>query len=239
MERAFSAHLALFLILVVLAAFTGILIYLGRLKRPTILDVCQFLKPVDGALVLELSRSVGPHWNPTRWHYGELREQLLEIRRCFAALLFDLRLMIAWLNSELHMDLVEKPWEKDWTDDPPTEEERLATQQALEKFIAVKRELLADACALQRFVLRRQLVVYFWLAFRSHWFLPLPMPNLSKLAAPHRRAGRLGKSLPFLYLQMAYAAVAAGKLYDTEGALDGAQACFEQAFMNFKGPQPA
>src|SRR5436309_14989524 len=98
MERAFSAHLALFLILVVLAAFTGILIYLGRLKRPTVLDVCRFLKPVDAELVLELSGSAGSNRNPTRWHYGEFREQRWATGRCFATLLFDLRSIVACRN---------------------------------------------------------------------------------------------------------------------------------------------
>jgi len=241
MERAFSAHLALFLILVVLAAFTGILIYLGRLKRPTVLDVCRFLKPVDARLVLELSGSAGSNRNPTRWHYREFREQLLATRRCFAALLFDLRLMIAWLNSELHMDLVEKPWEQDWIADPPSAEERLASQQELERFIAAKRKLLAEVCPLQRFVFRQQLVVYFWLVFRSHWFLPFPMPDLSKLASENRRwiGSDESQSLLFLYLRMARTAVAAAKLYDIKGDLDGVQACFEKVFMKFKSPQPA
>jgi hypothetical protein len=240
MERAFSAHLALFLIFVVLAGFIGVLIYLGRLKRPTLLDVCHFLKPINAEMILNLGRSSKPYSMPTRWHYVELRQQLLEIRRCFAALLFDLRLIIAWINSELHMELVEKPWEKEWAENPPSEEERLMTQQDLEKFVAGKRQLLAEACVLEKFVFGRQCRVYLWLIFRSHWFLPFPLPDLEDLTRTRRRSASSGASqhLCFLYLRMAHAAVDLGKLYDVEGGLSGAQACFEEAFMNFKRPEP-
>jgi hypothetical protein len=177
MERALSAHLALFLIFVVVAAFTGILIYLGRLKRPTVLDVCQFLKPIDAETILNMKLNSAPYVQPTRWHYAELKESLLEIRRCFSALQFDLRLLIAWVSSQLHMELVEKPWEKDWAENPPSEAERLMEQQELEKFTAGHRRLLAEACALQK--------IYFLGTVTGLPMAHLPLPLVFTL--PHTR----------------------------------------------------
>lgn len=232
MERALSANFPLFLILVVMAAFIGLLIYLGRLKRPTVLDVCRFLKPVDGQMILSLGHSGSFH--PTRWHYGELKETLLEIRRCFSALQFDLRLLIAWANSQLRMELVEKPWEKDRAANELSEAERLIEQEELEKFVAGNRELLAAACALQKYIFWRQMRVYLWLIFRSHWFLPFPIPNVANLTFETR--GRR-QHLFILYLNMARAAVALGELYDATGAVSGVRDCFAETFMNFKKPE--
>jgi hypothetical protein len=237
MERALSAHLALFLIFVVVSAFTGILIYLGRLKRPTVLDVYRFLKPINTETILNMKLNSAPYVQPTRWHYAELKESLLEIRRCFSKLQFDLRLLIAWVSSQLHMELVEKPWEKDWAENPPSEAQRLIEQQELEKFTAGHRRLLAEACALQKYVFGRQLRVYLWLIFRSHWFLPFPIPDVANLTFTRRsgpfRAREGAQLLPFLYLKMAQAAVDLGELYDATGGVSGVRGCFEEVFMNF------
>ena len=236
MERALSAHVALFLILVVVAVFTGLLIYLGRLKRPTVLEVCRFLQPLDTQRILDLKRDLRSCWEPTLWHYRELKETLRELRRWFSMLQFDLRLLIAWTNSQLHMELVEKPWEKEDLEDPPTEAERILEQQELERFTAGHRKLLAAACALQRHASGAQLRLYLWLIFRCHWFLPFPIPNVSDLMFKTRRSGQ---NLFFLYLIMARAAVDLGGLYDSTGGVSGVQSCFQEAFMNFRKPEPA